>query len=415
MPEIAADLKPDVSRDAPIVVFLPGTLASTLVDSRTGEMVWGLDDELSVDPREPEGLRRLSLPLDPVATDVGAAGDAMRPVDALRRARERIVGIPVSLAIYEDALDGWSAAGLPETAPMQVPANGPALVAFPYDWRRSIVDAAQALGAALGARGPGAQKTRLVGHSMGGSVALWYLMYGTAPLDSAGAPPPLTWAGAEHVERAVLVAPPLRGSVIAVRNTVNGNKIAGPIVPTYPPTMLATHPSSFELMPREEAQTVIDPQGDPIAVPLLSAQTWRDLGWGLSDPAEARNIAILARDAADGSQRAGARQAALIERGKAFHRAVDRPLDPPEGLSITVIAGTGVDTPRTVAVGSEGGRVSVLGNGDGDGTVLLSSALAGFEDAAAHPRKTAITVDAEHMRILSDPLAFEASLRQLLD
>lgn len=403
------------SQDGPIVVFLPGTLASTLVDTETGEMVWGRDDALSLDPREPSGLRRLSLPLDPVPSDRSAARDAIRPVDALRRARESVLGIPLSLAIYEEALNGFRDAGLPETPPLAIPRNGRALTVFPYDWRRSIVDAAQELGAALESRGPGASKVRLVGHSMGGAVALWYLMFGTAPLDSEGRPPPVTWAGARHVDRAVLFAPPLRGSVVAIRNTVNGNKLAGPLVPTFPPSMLATHPSSFELMPREETNSVVGRDGAPIAASPMSPDTWRDLKWGLADPEQAEDIEILGRGAPNAAALADARQAALLARGSAYHRAVDRPVDPPPGLSLTVIAGTGVDTPLTVSVGRDGGEVSVYRYGDGDGTVTVSSALAGFEDAETHPRKAVLAVEADHIDVLSDPLAFEFALRHLLN
>lgn len=405
--EIAETKSVPPSRNDPIIVFLPGTLASTLIDTSNGERVWGGDNALTADPREPEGLIRLSLPLDPVPSDVSAATDLVRADDVLRWANESVLGVPIWLSIYADALAGLEAAGLPESRPLAIPAQGPSLTSFPYDWRRSIVDAAQELGRTLESRGEEAGKVRLVGHSMGGVVALWYLMHGTAPLDSDGAPPALTWAGAEHVDHAVLVGAPLRGATIALRNTVNGNTLAGPLVPTLPPAMIASHPSTFELMPRSDVT-----EGTDLA--LMQPETWHTFGWGMSDPKERGNIEMLARGAESPTELAVQRQADLIARGKAFHRAADRTIDPPEGLRISVIAGTGSATLARVNV-SPDGAVTEGAKADGDGTVLLSSALAGFEDADQHPRKSVYLFDVTHTRMLSDPKVFEQVLELVLE
>lgn len=404
--DIARSNAVSLSQDGPVVVFLPGTLASTLKDASTGERVWGRDDALSADPREAEGLQRLSLPLDPVPSTVSAAPDLVRADDVLRYANERVVGIPVWLSIYDDALTGFAVAGLTETAPFEIPAAGPSLTAFPYDWRRSVVDAAQALGKKLESRGEGAEKARLVGHSLGGVVALWYLMYGTVPLDSEGAPPPVTWAGAQYVDKAILVGAPLRGATVALRNTVNGNTLAGPLVPTLPPAMIASHPSTFELMPRGEVMDGTD-------APLLDPATWRQFGWGMSDPDEEANIRTLARGAANPVALAEQRQADLMQRGKAFHRAADRPIDPPEGLQIIAIAGTGSPSLERVNVSPEGDVTEGM-TGDGDGTVLLSSTLAGFEDADVNPRKSVHLFEVDHARMLSAPDVFGKVLELVL-
>jgi len=405
--ELAASRSVNQASDGPVVVFLPGTLASTLVDTETNDKIWGLDNALSVDPREAAGLRRLSLPLDAVPSDVSAAPDSIVAVDVLRRANERILGIPISLSIYEDMLTGLVAAGLPETPPMAIPELGPSLTTFPYDWRRSIVDAAQALGKSLESRGEGAKKVHLVGHSMGGVIALWYLMYGTASLDSAGAPPAVTWAGAEYVEQAILVGAPLRGAAVAVRNTVNGNTLAGPLVPTLPPAMIASHPSTFELMPRGDVLDGTDAS-------LMASATWREFGWGMSDPRQSENVRVLARGALDPMALAEARQSDLIARGRAFHRAADQPIDPPNGLSLTVIAGFGSDTLERVQIGANG-ELTEKAFADGDGTVLLSSVLGGFEDAAEHPRKAVHYYEVEHSRMLSAPPVFNKVLDLVLE
>ncbi len=411
LPSLAEEARAQVSEAAPVVIFLPGTLAATLKNGETGEKVWGRYDALSVDPRTPEGLRQLSLPISPVAPDISAEKDAIRADDVLRRAGRTFMGLRVSVPIYEDALAAFRDTGLSETAPMVVPSRGPSLTPFPYDWRRSIVDAAQSLGRAIEARGEGAEKVVLVGHSMGAVVALHYLMYGTQSLDASVGPPEITWAGAKHVRRAVLVAPPLRGAVVAIRNSVNGNHLAGPLVPTYPTTMLATHPSSFELMPRPDIQPLRDKDGRVIEGGPLDATLWQRAGWGLANPEEGKQRQWLAGAGDDPNARGLARQAALIDRGRAYHAMADRPIDPPEGLALLLIAGAGEDTPSAVQIVDDH-EVKVVSRGNGDGTVLYESAVAGFEDA--HPRKRVVAVKAEHARIVSDAKVFSLILEAIV-
>jgi len=406
---LADTARPAVEAQSPVVVFLPGTLAGSLENAETGEKVWGTYNSLSVDPREAAGLRQLSLPISAPAPGDAAQLDAIRPVDVLRRAGRTFMGLRVSIPIYEDALEALENAGLPETAPMAIPPQGAALTVFPYDWRRSIVDGAQALGQALEARGEGAQKVVLVGHSMGGAVALHYLMFGTAGFDPSGAPPEITWAGARHVQRAVLVAPPLRGAAVAIRNTINGNRLAGPLIPVYPTTMLATHPSSFELMPRAGAGALRDEKGAAMADGGLDAALWQREGWGLANPLEAEQRRWLAGGGDDPDARGLAQQAALIERARAYHRMSDRSILPPEGLDIHVIAGTGSATLSAVRIIGDH-QVEEVAQADGDGTVLLESAVAGFEDADRVPGKTLSIIEAEHARIVSDPAAFSLIL-----
>lgn len=407
---IGESRKAKVSERAPVVVFLPGTLASRLINRETGEVVWGAENALSVDPRTREGLRQLALPLTDVSSDMSAATDDVGSLDILRRAATRMMGIRLSTPVYDDALAGFAAAGLDVTEPQQIPDRGASLVPFPYDWRRSIADGALELGAALEARGEGAEKVTLLGHSMGGAVALYYLMFGAQPFDPQAPMPEITWAGAEHVSRAILVAPPLRGSAVAIRNTVNGNKLAGPLIPVYPPAMLASHPSTFELMPRNEAVSVFEGDKSPQKGAHLDPDYWESKGWGLVGPSSAQHREWLARGAGDPEELASARQSTLMERGAAFHAAFDRPLDPPEGLELVVLAGKGRKTPSAVTVQDAGG-VKVTHHTDGDGVVPFSSASAGFLGAAPSSRKRLIDVDAPHARIMSEPEVF----RQLLD
>ena len=386
--DVGASKRASVEAEAPVVVFIPGTLASVLTDSGTGEVIYGGSGGVSVDPTEPRNLRRLSRPLD-------GSRDAIVATDVLREAEESVLLIPVSTSIYGEALEGLAAAGLQEAPVGTVPAAGPALAVFPYDWRGSVVEAAQALGRVLERRGPGARKVRIVAHSMGGLVALWYAMHGTADLGPGGTAPPLTWAGAAQVERIVLVGTPLAGSAIALRNTVEGNDLAGPLTETFPPAMLASHPSTYELLPREPFVAA-----DGAALDARRPETWIERGWGMADPDQRRAVAALGT-----REQAVARQSALLERGRAVQAALDRRLAPPRGLEIVAVAGTGNATPARLDATPDG--IEVSGSEDGDGTVTRLS--------ASPPGLRTVEIEASHLGLVGEPGPFGTILSLALD
>ena len=87
-------------------------------------------------------------------------------------------------------------------------------------------------------------KFDIVAHSMGALLTRYYLRYGTADLPQDGSLPELTWAGAEHIERVVMVAPPNAGAGDALLDLVAGRKF-GFLGPRYEPALLGTFPSMY--------------------------------------------------------------------------------------------------------------------------------------------------------------------------
>lgn len=344
-------------------LFVPGTLASSLRDRETGQIVWGGPRGLSVNPNRPEGLRQLSL-LD---------GDTVEPAEVMHRASGELLGCRMSAPVYGDALTALQAAGI-DVRPC------------PYDWRRSVVCAARRVHAALHDQET-SQETVPVGHSMGAIAVLWGLMYGTRSAEQVDITQPAPWDGAPHVSRAILLSPPLRGSAIALRNTVNGNRVAGPFAWRYPPAMLATHPPSFELMPPCELVHLRDDAG--IDHPeILEPALWQEKGWGRPDDPQ---------------------QAARISSAQRVRAILSRPIEPPDGLKITIVAGRDRRTPNALKIGRNG--VKAIGHGDGDGTLLLQSA---HPDTLRGVRGIHLkTAKADHARILSTPDVFAQVLSAL--
>jgi hypothetical protein len=398
-PDLGAIYRQAAALDTPQrrpVITVPGTLGSRLVDRDSGIVIWGGADRLSADPEDPGEARAIALPMGDGETPFRALRDGVRPDGVLRRARASVLGAPVELDIYGGVIRALIAGGYDfrETREEELTARAQNLDAFefPYDWRRDIVEAAadlhdfvlrkQAQVEAERRRvfGPETEPVKfdLVAHSMGTLVARWYLMYGDADLPEDGSLPALTWAGAEHVERAFLIAPPNAGSVIAFENLVNG-KTFGPLQPTYPPALLGTHVSLYQLMPRLRHRRVRLGDATGAAVDLYSPALWERFGWGLADPDQAGMLATLLPGVADPAERrriALAWQAQALGRAEQLHRALDRPvLFPNDRIDVFWIIGGAHMTPATASVDPETGAVAITAYEEGDGVVLRASSL----------------------------------------
>jgi pimeloyl-ACP methyl ester carboxylesterase len=215
-------------------------------------------------------------------------------------------------------------------------------------------------------------KFDIVAHSMGGLLLRYFLRHGDQELIGAH-PPVLNWNGAQYVDRAVLVGTPNSGSAEALVNLVYGRRFA-PTLPFYPPELMATFPSMFELLPRSRfSPAVLKPNDQPIDI--LNPLNWARFRWTYhGTDSQARlakfgNNKISAKDA----QRTLAEN---LHRARLFHRALDKPAAPPSSLEIFLVAGDATDTLKSVSVDPKSGKIEIDARGPGDGTVLRSSVLA---------------------------------------
>ena len=120
---------------------------------------------------------------------------------------------------------------------------------FAYDWRRDLVESArrldETLDALADARGDADTRFNIVGHSMGGLIARYYLRYGTAEPDPDA---PVTWAGARRIRNLILVAVPNAGGVHALEALLLGNRV-GLSYATLASPVVTRMPSVYQLLP----------------------------------------------------------------------------------------------------------------------------------------------------------------------
>jgi hypothetical protein len=211
---------------------------------------------------------------------------------------------------------------------------------------------------------------------MGALVVRWYLLYGTADLPADGSPPPVTWAGAQHVRDVVLVGPPNAGSVSVLESLVSGERV-NPVLPTYPPSLLDTFPSGYTMLPRPADHAIVyADDGSP--VPFMDVAEWERLGWGIFAAEEAPRLAALLPDVPDPeARRAIARRwvGASLERASRIQAALDVAAEQPADLRMHLFIGDSRRTPSVLAVDRATGALSVRETAPGDGRVTRVSAL----------------------------------------
>lgn len=383
------------------VIVLPGILGSRLYHPASETIVWGAYVDKWADPKRAEDARLIAhpmeqgKPLDQIRDDVVADGAletleiSLLGIRLPRIGAYRQIMLTLGAGGYQDG-DLVRAAAAGETASALNTAYREAghytCEQFEYDWRRDNVENARQLGELIRAssdyateiRGGGERvKVDLVCHSMGGLLARYWLRYGDQDLPADGSLPELTWAGAEYVDRVVIVGTPNAGSAEAIVQLVNGWSPAKGILPTYNAQILGSMPAIYQLLPRDRHGPLLVDEGD--APSLFDPQTWIDYGWGLADPDAKDKLAALLPDLSEEDRRATAidHLTKCLARAEQFHRALDEPAKTPEGLELMLIAGDAEDTVTAVRVVERKGQVRVKPETEapGDGTVARTSAL----------------------------------------
>ncbi len=376
------------------IIVIPGALGTKLRDRETGRLVWGAFLGRYANPRRPDGARLVALPMAE-GVPLRELRDGVEPSGVLDRVRVRLLGLPLEQHAYLHILrtlgiGGYRDEDLGRAGVVYGPGHFTCFQ-FGYDWRRDNAENARRLHEFIlekrayvakefvkryGRKDPDI-KFDVVAHSMGGLLLRYYLRYGPTPLPDDGSLPPLTWAGAEHVERAVLIATPNAGSVETLVNLVNGVRFAF-LLPRYRAALIGTMPSLYQFLPRTRHTAVVDaddPTGPPVDV--FDPREWERMGWGLASPDQDEVLQRLLPEVDDPAKR---RHIALdhlskvLARAKQFQAALDVPALRPEGLSLYLFVGDADKTPAVVEVNAKG-EVEVREYGPGDGFVLRSSAV----------------------------------------
>lgn len=381
------------------VIVVPGLLGSRLVQAGTGRVVWGAFAGDYADPRQPDGARLFALPMR-MRAPLNELVDDVQPDGALESIQVKVFGLSLMQRAYVHILATLGAGGFRDeslglSGSIDYGNEHFTCFQFAYDWRRDIPENARLLGAFVEQKKAYVEAELLarygierdvrfdiVAHSLGGLLLRYWLRYGDAEPEQAWLADEVSWAGAQHIERAVLIGTPSSGSITSFENLVRGVHFSR-FLPAYSSALTGTLPVAYQLLPRERHYPLLvdaDGDGEPeTPLPGLSyPELWQRHGWGLADPDIGDQLAVLLPEVDDPAERRAIaldHQAKCLARAALVHAALDRPADPPPGLSLHLIAGDAVMTTR---------RYGVLPDGDtrpveyapGDGTVLRSSALA---------------------------------------
>lgn len=415
------------------IIVIPGILGSRLIDDR-GRVVWGAFGAGAVDPSSAEGRRLIALPM----SSSGWPRDEVKADGALEQLKVSL-GFNFKFSAYSGMLRAFGAGGYldPASADLSKIDYGPGhytCFQFGYDWRRSCAENAALLGRFIEEKRRYVQQERfkrhglrgdvkfdIVAHSMGGLVARYFLMYGSAPLSAEGNMD-VTWAGAKHVEKLVMVGTPNGGSVYPLQQLHEGYKLAR-LLPRIDAAVIATMPSTYELLPRAEDAAIIDEHSRPIDVD--DPAVWKDRQWGLCDPSQDAVLQDLLPDVPDPESRqkiALEHLAKMLRNGRAFHRAMDRSSRPPAEVEIHGFAGDAVLTGSRVQVSSEG-KLDVIDWIPGDGSVTRKSMLMDQRTAAEAGQRLKSPIPwtgtqfvfSDHLRMTRDPAFVDNVLYLLLE
>lgn len=268
----------------PPVVVIPGAPGTELIDSRTGARVWPSAKLMT----RKDGNAVLALPIDDPESSPIVPGELLRTV--------HVAGFKFSIHAYGGLEKRLRELGYREGR-WTSPAGPGEYYYFTYDWRQSVETNGRRFSRALDAlyaRLPsGSPPAIVLGHSLGGMIARYALMYGDTPLGSSGPLPPVTWAQGAHIGKLFLVATPNEGTFLALQRLEKGifyRHGRG----AFSPETLFSYPSVFDMIPARPAP-LVDRKGNPLPFDLDNAEDWERLGWSILDPDAACGIPYPAR------------------------------------------------------------------------------------------------------------------------
>ena len=419
------------------VILIHGLLGARLEDPATGKEFWG-----TFSPTLPDrdNLKQLSVPMS-WGKPLRELSNNTRASFLLDSVSVRVGALEFSMSAYGPLVDTIRNAGYVQEGSKEHLENGrcPTLFVFYYDWRRSIAENAVELGKFLRTKqamlreeyavrygaAPDSVRFDLMGHSMGGLIARYYMRYGELPLPAEGAPDPaITWEGAKNVGKLIQIGTPNAGYLDTVIELVNGLRLQ-PGAPLYPAAVIGTFPSYYEMMPFPQFAAVrkaVPGKSDEEsiargeAVDLYDLNTWIKYKWGLANPDFDADLQWLLPDVKTAAER---RYIALehLQKCLASAKRIASMLSMPDPRDSDVFQmifiGDSVPT-SSLALTDDKGDLRIVRYDSGDGKVSAVSARADLRNpdrtGAWGPRmespvrwKGVIHVSGAHMGITVAP------------
>ncbi|HJR76014.1 MAG TPA: hypothetical protein VJ805_03540 [Nitrospiraceae bacterium] len=358
-----SDLKPRNVKSSPeaAVVLIPGYYGSRLVEEASGRLVWLSVQEALV------GTKSLALP----RADLGIPNSVLVRPDGI------LQDIPVVPFLYSVNGYGTLLKALDRVGPRSE------VVPLAYDWRMDLLAAVDALHQTIERlRSRGIPRIALVGHSMGGLIAAYYLRYGTQrPPDAIE-----TWEGASRVDAVVLAGVPYRGSMTTFRNMQYGRRIGfnGMLLTAE---AVSSFPGSYYLLPAPGSDVLLSRSLERFEGFVYQPPRWKQYGWGLLRDGVSRSDSVFENRAAYTER--------WLEQASRFFDLLHRPagITSRPVIPLLDVTGTGFETLAAafwLGPDSSGGTELLFDKdqvrrsrpaldyslllADGDGTVTASSA-----------------------------------------
>lgn len=372
------------------VILIHGLFGAELQDRSVGsERVWG--DFSCFGPIANKRFQAMALS---PADDTKLSG--VFAADILRKTRVDFFGIKFELENYSRIIDILRAIGyIPEKTFLPEGNHYSTLFIYHYDWRKSIDENAAGLAEFIEEKKKyltvqfnSCLKHRnkevrfdLLGHSMGGLVARYYVEFGAQKIGSGKEPLPVrNWYGAKNVRKLIMAGTPNGGYADILFELVNGVRLHR-LAPLFPAGVLATFPSCYQMLPDVSKNTVRFAESNK-AVDIFDIKVWQKYQWGLLENTEFNRKlwAKLFPAIPENERRAAAAEYVnhLLEKASRFKLLFNRHIGlPPEPVKYYLFASAGLKTNSLLEVDESDGSLEISSFAPGDGKVTLRSA--GFE------------------------------------
>ena len=420
------------------VIVIPGILGSKLVDKNTGKVAWGEIGLSTSSPLRTSTLTAVSIPMR-YGVRLSQLRDNTHEDGPLDQLTFKVLGFPIRVNAYAHILAALGVGGyrdqhldINESNQVDYGDEHFTCFQFSYDWRRDISETAAQLHNFIEQKEAYTRQKYLekygienaniqfdiVAHSMGGLVSRYYLRYGNQPLPEDGSLPELNWAGANRVQRALIIGTPNAGSALSIKELKHGVQLARAL-PRFPAAVVGTMPAAYQLLPRNRDNPWKTASGRSLDV--YDPNVWKKLGWGLADPKQDRTLKKLLPHCDKDTRRRIAleHQAKCLARARQFNNSIDTFAVPPSTLQLHLFAGDAMHTLDKLVVDLDNGKIVQEIMAPGDGTVTRTSAVSEEQlGDETNPRvmwNSRTFLSADHLGLTRDRAFVDNALSRLLE
>jgi len=358
------------------VIGIPGIFGSRLINSDNGEVVWGQFTGLEMITKYSKAkIRLMSLPMEKGKSFL-ELGDNVVPDGPLSTVKVRMLGLPLNVNAYNELAKILESGGyVGKNSKHRDKKKYLTAFGFGYDWRRDLVYNVRQLDKYVQEQTKYLQEKYeevygvkdydvrfdIIAHSMGGLITRYYLRYGTQDLPEDGSLPKLTWEGAKHIDRAVIVGTPNAGYLDAFTE-LTGGLVFAPGAPEIAPGILGTFPTLYQMLPQAPG-SLVDSKDGGKALDIFDPDLWIEMKWGLADPRQDKILKNILPGVKTVEER---RSIALdhlrksLRRARQFTNALAVDAAPPQGTELHLFLGNSIWTNAVATVHEKSGKIKIL-------------------------------------------------------